>query len=73
MLRPGITSNKLHWWECFTLNQRSRVRALGMEKILLGAPPPNGPCRARSGFSRSSNVGSEHRVGNQKKLTVINN
>lgn len=21
----------VHWWECFTLNQRSRVRALGMD------------------------------------------
>ncbi|KAG5616595.1 hypothetical protein H5410_016419 [Solanum commersonii] len=35
----------VHWWECFTINQRSRVRALGMEKIMLGAPPLNGPWR----------------------------
>ncbi|WMV07852.1 hypothetical protein MTR67_001237 [Solanum verrucosum] len=30
-------------------------------------PPPNGPCSMQSGFSQSSNVGSGHRVGNQKK------
>lgn len=33
-------------WGCSSLNQSSRVRALGMEKFLLGsASPPNGALR----------------------------
>lgn len=55
----------VHWWECFTLNQRFRIRALGMKKILLGVSPPNE--RARSKFSQSSNMGSGHQVENKKK------
>lgn len=60
-----------YWWECFTLNQRFQVRALGMEKNLVGSvtPPPNGPCSARFEFNRSSNVKSKHR--DEKKKTCI--
>ncbi|KAG5587102.1 hypothetical protein H5410_047536 [Solanum commersonii] len=70
-MTPLPTWVVIHWWECFTLNQRFWVRALGMEKVLLGAPLPNRPCIARFEFSQSSNVDSGHRMGNQKDNVPI--
>lgn len=33
----------MHWWNCSILNQRSHFQVLTTEKIVLRAPPPNGP------------------------------
>lgn len=37
LILTNVTWIVLHKWEWFILNQRSRVRALGMQKIMLGS------------------------------------
>lgn len=48
-----------------------KTKAVEKTKIILEPPHPNGPCSARSGFNRGTNVGSGHQVGNQSRIVGL--
>lgn len=63
----------MYWWECFTFNQKSEVRALGKERILLGVPLLNWPFMHDPNLietSRSPDIGWKIKKKKKKKKTI---